>query len=505
MDLAELNKGRKSKRRSPIDAGAYVYGKISPQSIDLEKAILGAIMVEKSAFDTAADILTAECFYVDAHQMVFRSMQSLARKNMNIDLLTVVEELKITEELEIVGGPFAISKLTNGVVSGAGVETHSRVVLQKFISREVIRISAEMLQDAYDDSIDVFDLLDSAEEKVLGIGTKHLQGDMTPISTVIDNAIAKVEEWRQNDGTLTGVTSGFSELDRATRGWQPGDLIILGARPSVGKTAFALNLVRSAAMNQGNKTTVAVWSLEMKSVYLALRMLAAESEIYLHRLQTGRLNDEQMQQLILTGANKLRQAKIFFDDNSNVNLRTLRSKARKLKKKDKLGLIVIDYLQLMEGEEGKNNREQEISKISRGLKKLAQELEVPIIALSQLTRDSDKAVGWGKSPAISSLRESGAIEQDADVVLLLWGPTEEEIKEDKSLDGKRKIKIAKQRNGMLITVELDFKNEIQLFQSIDQQFGGSFTPVKNSTFSTNTYEPSIGSRFTSDDPTDLPF
>lgn len=476
----------KEKEKPAIDLR---FGRISPQATELENAILGAIMVDTSAYDLATEVLTPDCFYTENNKLTFSAMQSLAKKNMPIDLLTVVNELKVLGSLEIVGGPYAISKLTNEVLSGAHVQAHSRIVLQKFISREIIRVAGELIADAYDNAIDVFHLLDSAEEKVLQIGSKNIHGGMLEIETVLNQAIAKIEEWRQNDGTLTGVPTGFTELDKATRGWQPGDLIIIGARPSVGKTALALNFIRNAALDPHKPTVVAGWSLEMKAIYLALRMLAAESDIYLHRLQTGKLEDWQMKELIEKGANKLRKAKIFFDDNSNINLRILRAKARRLKKKNNLGLIVIDYLQLMEGEDGNKNREQEISKISRGLKNLAQELDIPIIALSQLTRESDKGIGWDKSPGISSLRESGAIEQDADVVILLWGPNEEDIKRDPTLDGKRKIKIAKQRNGMLLTIELDFKNEIQLFQAIDDTMPSNLKPAYINY--TEPYEPDL--------------
>ena len=476
----------KEKEKPAIDLR---FGRISPQATELENAILGAIMVDTSAYDLAIEVLTPDCFYTENNKIIFSAMQFLAKKNMPIDLLTVVNELKTMGSLETVGGAYAVSKLTNEVLSGAHVQAHSRIVLQKFISREIIRVAGELISDAYDNATDVFQLLDSAEEKVLQIGSKNIHGGMLEIETVLNQAISKIEEWRQNDGTLTGVPTGFIELDKATRGWQPGDLIIIGARPSVGKTALALNFIRNAALDPHKPTVVAGWSLEMKAMYLALRMLAAESDIYLHRLQTGKLEDWQMKELIEKGANKLRKAKIFFDDNSNINLRILRAKARRLKKKNNLGLIVIDYLQLMEGEDGGKNREQEISKISRGLKNLAQELEIPIIALSQLTRESDKGIGWDKSPGISSLRESGAIEQDADVVILLWGPNEEDIKRDNTLDGKRKIKIAKQRNGMLLTIELDFKNEIQLFQAIDDTVPSNFKPAY--TNYTEPYEPDL--------------
>lgn len=460
------------------------YGKIQPQAKDLEEAILGACMLEKDAYDKAAEILTADCFYTDANQLIFSAMASLAGRNMIVDLPMVVNQLKESNQLEKCGGVLAVAKLTNLVVSTANLENHCRIVLQKFIRREIIRNSSEILSEAFDETSDVFDLLDMAEEKIMQIGSNHINGDILTMDQVMNNAVSKIEEWRQNDSTLTGVPSGFPELDRASRGWQPGDFIVIGARPSIGKTAFALNLARNAALSPEKKTTVAIWSLEMKAVYLGLRLLAAESEIYLHKIQTGRLDDEAMRTLIKTGVNRLRQASIFFDDNTNMSLRVLRSKARKLKKKNNLGLIIVDYIQLMSGDENKGNREQEIARISRGLKNLAQELEIPIIALSQLSRESDRGVGWEKAPAVSSLRESGAIEQDADVILLLWGPTDEDIKGNIELDGKRKIKIGKQRNGMLLTMELDFKNEIQLFKAIDEiqkpfDFKGNFRPVSS--------------------------
>lgn len=457
------------------------YGKIAPQAKELEDAVLGAIMLERDAFQIANDLLNPECFYAEANQRVFRSMQSLAQKSLPIDLLTVVEELKTKEELDLVGGAYYVSKLTNSVVSSANIDAHSRIVLQKYISRKLIDVCGGIIQDSYDQSNDVFEVLDKAEENILKITSKNVQGDMIPISKVLMQAITKIEEWRKNEGTLTGVTSGWPDLDKATRGWQPGDFIVLGARPSVGKTAFALNLVRNAAV-QGKKT-VAVFSLEMKAVYLALRMMAAESDIYLYRLQTGRMDQDQMNSLIKGAVEKLSQANIFFDENTNINLRILKSKARRLKKKNNLGLIVIDYLQLMSGD-NKGNREQQVSEISRGLKNLAQDLDIPIIALSQLSRESEKTIGWDSAPGPSALRESGGIEQDADVIMMLWAATVSEIQKEPSLDGKRKIKIVKARNGVLTTIEFDFKNEIQLFKTADAIFAPSgLVPVSTLNFS----------------------
>lgn len=457
-------------------------GRMEPQAKEMEAAVLGAIMLERNAFDAVNDFLNPESFYSSANEKIYRAMQTIAAKNMPIDVLTVTQEIKSRNELTDIGGVGYITKLTRSVVSGANIESHARVVLQKHISREMIRVCSEIMAANYDESNDVFEVLDHAEESILKISSKNVQGDMIPISKVLMQAVVKIEEWRKNEGTLTGVTTGFPDLDKATRGWQPGDFIVLGARPSVGKTAFALNLVRNAAI-QGKKT-VAVFSLEMKAVYLALRMMAAESDIYLYRLQTGRMDQDQMNSLIKGAVEKLSLANIFFDENTNINLRVLKSKARRLKKKNNLGLIVIDYLQLMSGD-NKGNREQQVSEISRGLKNLAQDLDIPIIALSQLSRESEKSIGWDSAPGPSALRESGGIEQDADVIMMLWGATISEIQKEASLDGKRKVKIVKARNGVLTTIEFDFKNEIQLFKTADAIFSApsGFVPVSTVNFS----------------------
>lgn len=445
------------------------YGKIPPQAKDLESAILGAIMIERDAFDNVSSFLKPSCFYVDAHQRIYRSMQNLAKKNMPIDLLTVVQELQSNDELDLVGGPFYLTTLTKDVVSGSNIETHGKIIFEKFLKRELIKITSELNTVAYEDSTDVFNLLDYAEKSINEIGINNIEGGMICIDRVMKSAIEKIEEWRKMDSNITGIPSGFSGIDKASRGWQDGDLIVLAARPSVGKTAFALNLVKNAASNTIKPVTVGVWSLEMKAVYLALRMLSAESNTFLHRLQTGRISEEEMNVLIKNSVASLSKLKIFFDENSKITLQSLSRKARRLKKTENLGLIVIDYLQLMSGEDNKGNREQEISKISRGLKELAQELNIPIIALSQLSREmGSKNIAWEYGPPISSIRESGAVEQDADVIMMLWGPSDEDISKDISLSGKRKVRIAKQRNGVLATEELNFRNEIQLFELFEK-------------------------------------
>jgi len=288
MDLTNLNKDRKQKRRSSFDLGTMVYGKVPPQAKDLEEAVLGAIMLEKTAFDTVVEILKPECFYVDAHQRIFSAMQNLSNKSQPIDILTVVEELRSREELEMVGGPYYVTKLTNTVVSAANIGAHARIILQKFIQRELIRISGEIISDAYEDSTDVFDLLDDAESKLFEITNNHLRKEYNSIDTILVNTIKRIEDLRQRNEDVTGVPSGFAGLDRVTYGWQNTDLIILAARPAVGKTAFALNLARNATMHPSKPTPVAMFSLEMSAGQLVQRILSAESEIWLEKIARGK-------------------------------------------------------------------------------------------------------------------------------------------------------------------------------------------------------------------------
>lgn len=433
---------------------------LQPQAKDAEIAILGAILIESNAIDKVTDLLTPDSFYVSAHQKIFTSILNLQKKHQPIDLVTVTEELKQAGHLDEIGGPYELVKLTNAIVSSANIVNHARLVHEKYTLRKLISISSEITAKALDPESDCFELIDLAEKQIMTLSNNNT-ADTLHISSVLINTLNKIDKWKAVGTSITGIKSGFSDLDNATRGWQPGDLIIVAARPSVGKTAFALNLVRNAALSGAG---VGIWSLEMKAPYLALRMLAAQSDIILNKLQTGSLTDAEYKKLA-ESANSLSRYNIFFDDANAVNLRSLKAKARRLKKKHDIGLIVIDYLQLMHGE-SKNNREQEIATISRELKNLAQELEIPIVALSQLSREGVKNSSWDVPPPISSLRESGAIEQDADLILMLWGANDAELSNDKSFEGKRRIRIMKQRNGTLMTCEMDFRNEIQLFKSI---------------------------------------
>ena len=475
MEFTNLNKDRKARRKPSLDMGAMVFGKVPPQAKELEEAILGAIMLEKSAFDTVVEILKPECFYVDAHQKIFKAMQGLAIKSLPIDLLTVVEELKLREELEMVGGPYYVTRLTNSVVSSANIDAHSRIVLQKFIQRELIRISGEIIGDAYEDSTDVFDLLDGAEGKLFEITNNHLRKNFDDIDSVLVKTFNRIEDMRNRQDDITGVPTGFPTLDRITYGWQPTDLIILAARPSVGKTAFALNLARTAALHPTRPTAVAFFSLEMSSSQLVQRILSAESEIWLEKIARGKLEEHEMKQLYKRGFDRLSKAPIYIDDSAALNIFELRAKCRRLKNKHNVGMIIIDYLQLMSGSADRNsNREQEISKISRDLKSLAKELQIPIIALSQLSREVEKRKEGNKMPQLSDLRESGAIEQDADLVMFLYRPEYYEVTTDEfgeSNKGETHVKIAKHRNGSLETIKLKALLHIQKFVEED---GGDF-------------------------------
>lgn len=464
----------RQKKKPSIDLSTMIYGKVPPQATSLERAILGAIMLEKSAFDYVSDIITEESFYVDAHQRIYATIKKMQSVNLPVDQLTVVEELKKNEELELIGGPYFITQLTNDVTSTANIETHARIVQQKFIQRQIIKTCGELISEAYEDSTDAIELLETAEEKILAIGSDSFGSAMKGIDSVLVEAIEKIEEYRKLDTTITGIPSGYGGIDEATRGWQNGDLIILAARPSVGKTAFALNLIRNAALNSLKPVTVAVWSLEMKAFQLAFRMMAAESKTLLYKLQTGRMTDQEMGELYQKAIQTLINAKIFFDDSSTVKITELKAKARRLKKKNGLGLIIVDYIQLMKGDKNNGNRDEIIGEVAIQLKNLAMDLNVPVIGISSLSRETEKSLG---QPKLSHLRESGAIEYAADVVMLLYGHTEEEVRQDASLKNKRYVKIAKQRNGMLITEEFDFKNDIQLYQKFNQFDNNNWTPT----------------------------
>ena len=447
------------------------HGKLPPQARELEEAVLGALMLDKNALTSVIQILQPESFYVEAHQKIYGAIRMLFEKTQPIDILTVTNQLKISGELDIIGGPYYVTQLTNRVASAANVEFHARIISQKHIQRELIRISNETIRDAYEDSTDVFDLLDKAERDLFSIAENNIRKNYESMSSLIVDAIKQIEIARTHEDGISGVPSGFTELDRVTSGWQKSDLVIVAARPGMGKTAFALSLVRNTAVTF--KKPVAVFSLEMSSLQLVNRLISSETEIPAEKLKKGDLHDHEWHQLN-SQIKKLTEAPIFIDDTPALSIFELRAKCRRLKAQHDIQLVVIDYLQLMTaGGEGKGNREQEISMISRSLKSIAKELNIPVIALSQLSRQVENRPGGSKRPQLSDLRESGAIEQDADMVMFIYRPEYYQITEDESgnsLTGVGQLLISKHRNGALKDVNLRFIPHLAKFDNL----GGDF-------------------------------
>lgn len=439
-------------RKKDIDM-SMTYGKVPPQAKDLEESILGAIMLEKHALDKVIDIVTPEVFYVEAHQRIFSAMMALTKKSQPIDINTVCEQLRSTEELEMCGGKYYVTQLTNSVVSSANIEAHTHIIFQKHIARQYIQLGGEMIGQAYEDSTDVFDMIDDIEKRIYDVTSAlHKKASVT-LDTLLVKAVQEINTLMHDDQEISGVPSGFKSVDQLTHGWQPTDLIILAARPGVGKTALALNFARNAALHPLKPTPVGFFSLEMSAGQLVRRLLSSESEMSLKKIQRGRLDEEEFKLILFPkGVQKLAQASIHIDDTPGLNIFDLRHKARAMKRKHNIGLLIVDYLQLMSGTTNSNgrnsNREQEISEISRGLKKLAKELDIPIIALSQLSRETEKRSN--KEPVLSDLRESGAIEQDADAVVFIYRPEYYGIHRDASGEsnpGETILKFAKYRNG----------------------------------------------------------
>ena len=466
------------RNRKP-DLSNVMFGKIPPQARELEEAVLGAIMLEKDKLSDVLEVLpSSDCFYVDAHQRIFSAIRRLPEKGQVVDLLTVTEELRKSDELELIGGAYFLTKLTMSVVTSAHVIAHARIVMEKYIQRELIRISGEMMGSAYEDKTDVFDLLDKAETDLFDISNNFLKKNYSTMQDIIVETIDLISQAREEKDDVTGVTSGFPSLDAITGGWQKSDLIILAARPAVGKTAFALNLAMNAAMDKHKPKGVAIFSLEMGNTQIVKRMLSAVTEVRLENISRGRLEDYEFAQLTKR-MEPLAKAPIFIDDQAGLNIFELRAKCRRLKSKHDIGMVIIDYLQLMQGSDKAGNREQEISKISRELKMLAKELDIPVLALSQLSRAVETRGGdKGKIPQLSDLRESGAIEQDADMVMFIYRPEYHGIQNDEDgqpVDGETHINIAKHRNGRLDNVKLKALLEYQKFIELPKDnFGGGF-------------------------------
>lgn len=456
-------------------------GRVPPQAVDVEQAVLGAMMLDKHAVTDTIDILSSESFYDPKHQYIFAAIRDLFGTSNPIDLLTVTQRLKEKGELEAAGNVVYISSLTQRVASSAHVEYHARIISQKYIQREIIRMCSETLKDAFDETIDVFELLNKAEGQLFGIAETNMKKSIATMSVVVNEAIKEIEAASKNSDGLSGVPTGFRKLDEVTSGWQRSDMIVIAARPAMGKTAFVLSMARNTAVdfNMG----VAVFSLEMSSVQLVKRLIASESRISAEKLRKGQLADHEFHQLHAR-VEKLAKAPIYIDDTPGLSVFDLRAKCRRLKMQYDIQMVIIDYLQLMSAGTGKGgNREQEISTISRSIKEIAKELNIPIIALSQLSR-SVETRGGDKRPVLSDLRESGAIEQDADIVSFLYRPEYYglmEAEDGSSNQGVGEVIIAKHRNGALETVRMRFVGQYARFENIeDSAYDNDFNPTSMS-------------------------
>ncbi len=453
--------------RPKLEDQSIDFGRIPPQAIDLEEAVLGALMLEKNAILDVLDILKPESFYKEEHFKIYRAIVNLSMAEKAIDLLTVTEELKKGKEIEEVGGPLYLAQLAGKVASAAHLEFHARIIQQKYIQRELIRVSSTIQRKAFDDSIDVDDLLDEAERDLFEIAEGNIKTETAKLNVLIKEAITQIEEASKREDHLSGVPSGFTRLDRITSGWQKSDLVIIAARPSMGKTAFVLTMARNIAVD--HKRPVAFFSLEMSSIQLVNRMIVSETELPSNRIRNGRLEEYQWKQLDVQIKN-LVDAPVFIDDTPAISIFELRAKCRRLKVQHDIQLIVVDYLQLMTGSsDSRGSREQEVSTISRALKSIAKELNTPVIALSQLNRSVELRTG-NKRPQLSDLRESGAIEQDADLVIFIHRPDKYGLDEDtegNSLIGIAEIIVAKHRNGPVGQVQLKFKDEFAKFVELD--------------------------------------
>jgi replicative DNA helicase len=465
--------------------GMAMEGKLPPQATDLEEAVLGAMLLEKHAPEKVLDIIKAETFYMDGHQEIFKAIKTLYEAGNPVDILTVTEELKKQSKLDIVGGAYYITKLTNRVSSAANIEYHARILIQKYIQRELIRIAGDIGRDAFEDSADAFELLDDAERTLFAIKDETIKKNYSTIEDLLNKAIKQIESLKTHQEGLIGVPSGFTQLDRITSGWQNSDLIILAGRPGMGKTAFVLTIARNAAVDY--KKPVAIFSLEMSSIQLVTRLISGETSLESDKLKTGNLREDEWQQLN-SKIQPLADAPIFIDDTPALSIFDLKAKARRLKKHHDISMIIIDYLQLMRGEDRNNgNREQEISFISRSLKELAKELDIPVIALAQLSREVEKRNN--KMPILSDLRESGSLEQDADMVGFIYRPEYYGINEDENgtdMAGVAQLFIAKHRNGPTGFANMRFKGQYARFEDYDASpystsFGLSEPPDMNET------------------------
>lgn len=457
----------RSRQRTLSSAPVHeIMGKIQPQALDLEEAVLGAMMIEQVAVNAVIDVLKPESFYRDAHRRIYSAIVDLFHESEPVDLLTVTEALRKQGDLQQVGGAQAVANLTSRVASTANIEAHARIISQKFIQRELIRVSSLITQKAFEETTDVLDLLDEAESKLFDVAQGNIRQSYESMSSIMRQALEDIDSARNQEGGVSGVPTGFADLDKITGGFQGSDMIVLAGRPGMGKTAFVLTMARNVAVDY--KMPVAIFSLEMSSIQLVQRLISAETEISSDKFRKGNLAAHEYTQLH-ERIGKLSEAPLFIDDTPALSVFELRAKCRRLKSTAGIQMVVIDYLQLMSAGSTSGNREQEISSISRSIKSIAKELDIPIIALSQLSRQVETR-GGDKRPILSDLRESGAIEQDADIVAFIYraeyyGLTEHPDGIDTA--GLGELIMAKHRHGSLGTVKLRFIQRLAKFANYD--------------------------------------
>ncbi len=462
---------RRGTRRQAAETAPKLseYGHVQPQALEFEEAVLGALMVDSDAIGRLGGILKPESFYDKRNQLLFDAIQQMDLNDRPIDILTVTEYLRSKGTLEEVGGPVYIAQLTSRIVSSVNIEYHANIIAQKKLARDLIKFTSKTQVQAFDETQDVEELMQQAESELFEISRHNMKQDFTQINPVIKQAYQQIQTASKNTSGISGLSTGYHRLDKVLSGWQPTDLIILAARPAMGKTAFALSLIRNMAIDQG--IPVGMFSLEMGNVQLVQRLISNVCQISGDKVRSGQLEKYEWGQLD-SKIVQLENAPLYIDDTPQLSVFELRSKARRMVREHDVKMIFIDYLQLMTANTGKGNRQEEISTISRALKGLAKELNIPIMALSQLNRNVEGREGIeGKRPQLSDLRESGAIEQDADIVMFVNRPEYFHIYKDGDFDwrGKAEIIIAKHRNGGLDNVPLVFRKEYARFMNLDDE------------------------------------
>ena len=455
MPVQKTRSSRKKDQQADLETIGLEMGNKPPQAPDVEEAVLGAMLLEPMCVDQAMEELTVSCFYDPRHKMIYEAMSALVNEHTSVDIVTVTAKLKALGNLEAVGGAVTLANLSEKVGSVAHIEYYIKILKQKTIQRDLITASYDILRDSYDESVKVDDLIDKAQTRIFDVIQTNVRNEVQDIGSAINSAMKRIEEM-QNCGGLSGVPSGFVSIDRITMGWQPSDLIILAARPSVGKTAFSLNIARNAAVD--HHMPVAFFSLEMPVIQLATRLMIAESGLDADKIKGGaKLESYEWEQLEYM-IRDLSKAPLYIDDTPSLPIMEFRTKAKNLVKNKGVRLIIVDYLQLMQGPpELRGMREQEVAAISRTLKATAKELNVPIIALSQLRRMAESRMGGGGKPQLSDLRESGSIEQDADLVIFIHRPDFVGLSESEEEKEKTQIIIAKHRNGQTTEIPMRFK------------------------------------------------